>query len=122
MRAALCPTCHRPMPRPRSFTVPTNASSTAEVYAYYKATAPLEDLRFALRAGVEMSPELADDWQDAVYQAEAGLPDAQCRTLLADLLDRWGAERRAVHRAAWNRRQVRMDAFFDAPAKEAKRA
>lgn len=111
----LCPTCHRPLPKPRVLLVRNRAElkrmSVAEVHAYYKATAPVEDIRFAIRAKVRLSPDLADAWAELLDEAEAGLPDAQCRARLVELLDRWREERHAEDRVAAGERP--RDLFGD---------
>lgn len=100
----LCPTCHRPLPKPRALLVRDRAElkrmSVSQVHAYYKATALVEDIRFALRSKVDLSPDLAEAWAELLDEAEAGLPDAQCRYQLARLLDRWRQERLEADREA----------------------
>ena len=101
----VCPACHRPLPKPRAVPLVRTARdlksmSVAQVFAYYKATAHVEDVRFALRAGVRLSPELEDAWTALLEDAEGGLAAAQCRARLAALLDDWRRERLAEDCAA----------------------
>ena len=54
-----CETCGRTLPQPKPASDPTDldAMTTAERFAYFKRTAPVEDLKFLIRHG-NLSPDL----------------------------------------------------------------
>ena len=94
-----CPTCGRPMRRPRPHQpvaepapVDTSRMSDAEVYRYYRRTAPVEDLQFFLRHA-RLSPELraAGEALLAVGCRDAGgtLSRSEWYRRLTALQDRW---------------------------------
>lgn len=97
--------------------VDTAAMTDAELYAYYKRTAPAEDLRFFLRA--RMSNALR-------YRAEAiAKPTASD---VVSLRTAWRTERQAEARAAgipaigtaeWHRQYADAAADIDVPAPDA---
>jgi hypothetical protein len=72
-------------------------ANTADLYAYYKRTAPVEDVRFALRAGVDLHG-LTDRWQDLLARAEAGLRRSAVYAELAILHGEWRRTRLAAER------------------------
>jgi hypothetical protein len=82
--------------RKRTAPAPPDAMTAAELYAYYKRTAPVDDIRFAIRVGVDLSPELTDEWLALLEDAKDGLPASECRWRLWALQDRWRAERLAA--------------------------
>jgi hypothetical protein len=51
MSTTSCPCCGRAFPKPKAVTAVVNPAelSDADVFAYYKRTAPVEDVRFRLR-------------------------------------------------------------------------
>ena len=64
MAQQCCPTCGRAFAKPKAVQVPVDlaAMTPDQLFAHYKKTAPIEDVRFALRAGVDLGP-FRDDWQ-----------------------------------------------------------
>lgn len=69
-----CPTCGRKLPASKPVRVvrqaiDTSSLSHAELYAHYKRTAPLEDVRFTLRYGV-LSPSLRAGFEALLAVAE----------------------------------------------------
>ncbi len=111
-----CPTCGRALPKPKASAPPADLSAmtTAERFAYFKKTAPVEDVRFALRAGVKMSPALRDDWQ-ALLGLAPTLARGETYRRLTALQARWRIEDNArpipaIGTPAWSRRQDRIKA------------
>lgn len=99
---ACCPTCGRAYAKPKAAPDRTSIDPTsiAEVYAHYKRTAPVEDVRFALRVGVVMSPELAIDWAVLLADVEAGrVQRAEGYRRLYRLQERWRRDRLYAERA-----------------------
>ena len=61
----------------------------AELFAYYKRTANVEDCRFALKYNLPMSDELRAEWQ-ALADVAGKLSRAECRKRLYALqVRRW---------------------------------
>jgi hypothetical protein len=71
--------------------------SDAEVFAYYRRTAPVEDLKFFLRVA-QMSPELRADAQALLNGPR--LPRTEHYRRLVALQDRWRRERNEADRIA----------------------
>lgn len=69
-------------------TADTSEMTEAEMRAYYKRTAPAEDARFALRAGVTLPPDLAEAWH-VLAQIADRLPRAEVFRRLHALQDEW---------------------------------
>jgi hypothetical protein len=95
-----CPTCGRPLPRPKpakAEIVDTAIMSDADLFAYYRKTAPIEDLRFFLRHA-HMSPGLRADAE--VLLNGPKLPCTEHYQRLRALQDRWRRERNDADRAA----------------------
>jgi len=88
-----CPTCGRALPKPKVRTADPAVNlkdlTTAELYAYYKRTALIEDLRFLLR--VRMSPDL----RARIKQTLSAKPTAADTRLMFTL---WRIERAAEER------------------------
>lgn len=117
MAQQCCPTCGRAYPKPKpAAQVATSIDplSVAELYARYKKTAPVEDVRFALRAGVDLGP-FRDDWQ-----ALLGLAPTMARGEVYRRLTILQVEARrarnardgayAVGSKAWHTRRARAEA------------
>ena len=92
-----CPTCGRAWPKAKAAPVSGDIATmtTAQLYAQYKKTAPIEDVRFALRIGADLSPGLRDDWQ-ALLGIAPTLTRAETYRRLKGLQQRWRQERKAA--------------------------
>jgi hypothetical protein len=91
-KRACCESCGRALPAPKRTAAPVDVATLtdAQMFAYYKRTAPEQDLRFLLR--FTLSPELRYQIEDALIAPTAA--DAKrCREL-------WRIEARARERAA----------------------
>ena len=102
-RVSTCPSCGRPIRRPRHTTEPaafpapvdTSRMSDADRYRHYHRTAPVEDLRFLLRHA-RLSPELRADG-NALLAADCRdtggtLTRSEWYRRLTALQDRWRRE------------------------------
>jgi hypothetical protein len=101
-----CPSCGRPIRQPRQnhpsaepAPVDTSRMSDADVYRYYRRTAPIEDLRFFLRHA-HLSPELRTD-ADALLalgclDTGGALSRLDWYRRLTALQDRWRRDTAAV--------------------------
>lgn len=69
-------------------SVDTSQMSESELRAYYKRTAPVEDVRFALRIGLKLPPVLAEAWH-VLAQVADRLPRAEVYRRLHGLQDEW---------------------------------
>lgn len=110
MPCTICPTCgHRKTvktPKPKHDHVDLSSLSRDELYAHYKRTAPVEDVRFWLRA--RMSEPIRDEFNLLMVEAMSG-PVRDYKTRFTNLRDRWRQERagdRWPSKAAWNRLAV----------------
>lgn len=101
-----CPSCGRPMRRPRQnhpvaepAPVDTSRMSDAELYRYYRRTAPVEDLRFFLRHA-RLSPALRADGEALLGVGCRDTGGALARSAwyrrLTVLQDRWRRDTAAV--------------------------
>jgi hypothetical protein len=93
-----CPCCGRPFGRSRRTEptpVDTRTLSDAEVFRYFKRTAPIEDLRFFLRHA-RLTPELRADGEALLavgYRDTGGqLSRTDWYRRLTALQDRWRRE------------------------------
>lgn len=117
MAQQCCPTCGRAFTKPKAVPVPVDlaAMTPDQLFAHYKKTAPVEDVRFALRAGVDLGP-FRDDWQ-----ALLGLAPTLTRGEVYRRLSILQGEARrarnardgayAVGSPAWQERRQRADAY-----------
>ena len=88
-----CITCGRALPKPRpakAEIVDVSAMSDADLFAHYRRTAPMEDLKFFLRVA-EMSPGLRADAETMLNGPK--LPRTEHYRRLCNLQDRWREER-----------------------------
>ena len=100
-KASCCPTCGRryvvKRPAPAGTPVDLAALSTSQLYAYYKRTALVEDVRFALRIGADLPADLAIGWTALLADVEAGrVKGTEAYRQLAILQDAWGRLRNAT--------------------------
>jgi hypothetical protein len=96
-----CPSCGRPLRRPRHTPVPAEASidtrgmSDTELYRHFKRTAPVEDLRFFLRVA-SVSPEVRAAGEALLaagcHDTGGTLSRADWYRRLTTLQDRWRQE------------------------------
>jgi len=87
-----CPLCgHKPAKRKAQPTAEADTATMteAELFAYYKRTANVEDCRFALKYALPMSDELRAEWLELASIA-GQLSRAECRKRLTALqVRRW---------------------------------
>lgn len=88
----LCPCCNRTMPKPRRVSAEPADTSTLDVkalYAHYKATAPIEDLKFFLRSPTLPKMVRCDAEALLHTMTQNPLPRAEFYRRLTALQDRW---------------------------------
>jgi hypothetical protein len=95
-----------PPPKPAK-SKPLARMSDAELRAHYRATAPLEDVRFAIRTGVDLG-RLDGRWHALADAVARGVLTnrAEIYAELRALQDEWRLDRESAERAA--RRPVRQ--------------
>jgi len=75
MPAPCCQTCGRALPkrkeRPEPPIVDISKLSDRDLYAYRKLTAPIEDVRFAVKYNLPMPADLRARWEDLAAAAPA---------------------------------------------------
>lgn len=132
MAQPCCPTCGRALPKPKAVKVADSidlATMTDEqLRAHYKKTAPVEDIRFALRVGVRLGT-VAPAWE-ALLGLAPQLTAAEAKRRLVSLQGQWRRERNARESsAAFSARITRNMAYlvaqqaqreYLAPMREAK--
>lgn len=97
MAEKCCAMCGRAFKAPKAIQAPKDPATMtkAELFAHYRKTAPVEDVRFAIRAGVQMSEPLRDDWQ-ALLGLAPSIARAETYRRLHSLQARWRTERNQV--------------------------
>ena len=80
-----CPTCGRAYRKAKAHTTDN------DIFATYHASAPVEDVRFALRVDVAMSDTLRADWT-ALLTVAPSLRRTEVYRRLGSLQDRWRRE------------------------------
>lgn len=98
-----CPCCHRAMPKPRPVKATLTDLSTlpdTALFAHYKLTAPIEDLRFFLRCP-SLSAEIRTDAAALLdVQIASPMPRPEFYRRLTALQDRWRHLANARERSA----------------------
>jgi hypothetical protein len=94
-KADCCPTCGRTLPKPRIVApADTAAMSDSQLFAHYKKTAPIEDVRFFLRTAI-LSPALRADLEQLAANAPA-MTRADIYRRYVVLQDMWRRESNAT--------------------------
>ena len=117
-----CPCCGRAYPKPKAAPVVDVASlSDKEMFAYFKRTAPVENVRFLLRLG--LAPEVRDAADALLEQLtdNAGKATADTNRAYLRLQEMWRVTAPAITtariaRARLNRKLARARARLARPS------